>query len=57
MRVVFLLVWHAICRPRSMTEHQEPSEDVGLLTPPDLAEPPKEEDTQNPPQFRQVSPA
>ncbi|XP_031425108.1 GRAM domain-containing protein 2A isoform X2 [Clupea harengus] len=43
---------HMRQRPKSMTEQQEPSEDVGLLTAPDLAEPPKEEDTQNPPQFR-----
>ncbi|XP_041918008.1 GRAM domain-containing protein 2A isoform X1 [Alosa sapidissima] len=43
---------HTRQRPRSMTEQQEQSEDVGLLTPPDLPEPLKEEDTQNPPQFR-----
>ncbi|XP_061078655.1 GRAM domain-containing protein 2A isoform X2 [Conger conger] len=39
-------------RPKTMTEHQEQGEDVSLLTPQDLADPTKEDDSHCPPQFR-----
>lgn len=40
-----------LCRSRTMSDQ---AEDLSLLTPQDVSEPPKEEDPHNAPHFRQV---